>query len=69
MGVARSIGFTISPQSEERQHGHDHDNQSDQKNNTVHFSPLALVIDRTTSSSHDFRHALSRRIDHSADLA
>ena len=47
MGVAGSIGFTMSPQPEERQHGQDHDNQSHQINNTAHFSLLALVIDRT----------------------
>jgi hypothetical protein len=65
---AGSIGFTMSPQPEERQHGQNHDNQSHQINNTVH-SLLALVIDRTTSSPHAFRHAVSRRIDHPADLA
>ena len=54
MGVAGSIGFTMSPQPEERQHGQDHDDQSHQINNTVHFSLLALVIDRTSSSSHAF---------------
>lgn len=68
MGVAGSIGFTMSPQPKERQHGQDHDNQSDQINNTVHFSSL-LVIDQTSSSSRAFRHALSRRIDNPADLA
>ena len=69
MGVAGSIGFTMSPQPEERQHGQDHDNQSHQINNTVHFSLLVLVIDRTSSLSHAFRHTLSRRIDHPTDLA
>jgi hypothetical protein len=68
MGVAGSIGLTMSPQPKERQHGQDHDDQSHQINNTVHFSLLALVIDRASSSSHAFRHALSRRVDHPADL-
>ena len=69
MGVAGSIGFTMSAQPEERQDCQDDDNQSHQIDYTVHFSLLALVIDQTSSSSHAFRHALSRRIDHPADLA
>lgn len=69
MGVAGSIGFTMSPQPEERQHGQDHNDQAHQINNTVHFSLVALVIDRTSSSPHAFRHALSRRVDYPADLA
>ena len=67
MGVADSIGFTMSPQPEKRQHGQDHDNQSHQINNTVHFSLLGST--ELPSSSYAFRHALSRRIDDSADLA
>src|SRR5215207_7283012 len=63
MGVAGSIGFTMSPQPEEGQDRQDYDNQSHQINYTVHFSLLALVIDQTSSSPHAFRHAPSRRID------
>src|SRR3981081_4096581 len=43
MGVAGSIGFTMSPQPEERQYRQDDDNQAHQINQPVHFSLLALL--------------------------